>query len=219
VLALLFGACSYLALLKIQSSHYFFAGAPFLMLFALSVYDRALGPGPVQRKMLVRISVAGVALLVVVSVSILTYRPDALQRLTQLRAFDAEERPVREFVQRRVRPDQYVLFAGGGVPPTWAYWVSHRYPPPPFINADVRTIWALRNRPESVFNLLDNPRLALVQFDPDQVAEPRMDDPFGDSPVDALRMQEYLSRLQVAFVSFDGPMRGSGQAKYWSRQR
>ena len=42
VLALLFGACSYLALMKTQASHYFFPGAPFLFMFAVSVYARKL---------------------------------------------------------------------------------------------------------------------------------------------------------------------------------
>src|SRR5215831_4744822 len=43
VLALLFGACAHLALLKTQASHYFFPGTPFLFMFAVSVYEKRLG--------------------------------------------------------------------------------------------------------------------------------------------------------------------------------
>jgi hypothetical protein len=206
LLALLFGACSYLAVLKTQASHYFFPGAPFLMLFAVLVYDEALASSTLTPQLIRRGGVAACGLFGVLVLSAALYRPDAVGRLGALRDFDSTERPVREFVQAQVAPDRYVLFTGGTVASTWAYWISHRFPPPPFISADVKTIWMLRHRPEQVLAVVDDPRLVLVQFELDQIQHPRMEDTFGGEPGDAVRMGEYRDRIQQRFTPVSSPL-------------
>jgi hypothetical protein len=219
MLSLLFGVCSYLALLKTQASHYFFPGAPFLMLFALHVYDRGIGAEFVSsRSMRLGLTTAAAGVLALLLVSVVLYRPDALRRLAQVRDFEAEERPIREFIQANVDPAHYVLFGGGAYASTWGYWVSHRYPPPPFISDDVKTIWMLRNQPERVFAVLADPRLALVQFEPDEPVNPRLEDVFGDRPGDYERMAEYLLRVRHSFTRVSGPYAPlTADATYWLR--
>jgi hypothetical protein len=217
-LALVFGLCAYLALFKTQSSHYFFPGAPFLLLFALAVYGTLLQSEPARSRdeaaaasgarqspeAMLRLVGAGAVVLVLLVVSGVLYRPDAVKRFVQVRQFDADEQPFREFVQGRVDANHYVLFSGGALISMWGYWVSHRYPPPPFIASDVKTIWMLRHQPESVYAVLNNPKLVLVQFEPDEVSQPRLEDVFGDQPSDSARMAEFLRRVRLAFLPLQG---------------
>jgi hypothetical protein len=200
-LALIFGVCAYLALMKTQASHYFFPGAPFLFLFASSVYVVALKQSRTTRSRALQVG-SGVAALAVAAVaSVLIYRPAAAARLWSIRDFTAEEAPLREYVQARVPADRYVLFAGGGtVACTMGYWITHRYPPPPFINADVKTIYTLRTAPDEVFRVIEDPKLVLVQFEPDQLVRPRMEDVFGERAGDVSLMREYLARVGARFI-------------------
>lgn len=215
VLALMFGACAYLALMKTQASHYFFPGVPFLFMFAVSVYGRKLQEIQFSRRSLTLSALATALLMGTLAASVAFYRPDAAKRLISIKNFELEERPMREFVQSRVNPGDHVLITGGAIGSTWTYWISHRYPPPPFVTNCVKTIWALRHRPHEVFGVLDDPKLALVQFEMKQLEQPVMEDVFGDLPEDRAIMRDYLSHVRARFE----PVLGAPlQATFWQRQ-
>jgi hypothetical protein len=167
--AFVFGAVSLLALLKTQSSHYCFPGAAFLCLFSARVAVRAFS-GTAASKHALLLVTGGVAALALMLVSAWLYRPQALARLTTIRAFD-EERAFVDYVQRHSAPARPVLVVDNGV---LAYWVSHRYPNLPLLHTDVQTTYYLQVHRDALLAALRDPRLQLVEFNPEG---PAFDDP------------------------------------------
>jgi hypothetical protein len=214
VIELGYSLSAYIALLKTQASHYAFAGIPFLLMFAVAALEPYLlgttrrGAGRQGRKLV--LVAAGLAATMLAS--ILWYRPSTLQRLTTVRDYAAGEKPIRDFLQRHVAPSEFVLLT---TDTTHDYWVSDRFPPPPFINMDVKSIWYLRNEPERIYSLLDNPRLTVVQFDDYQVTAPRLEDDYPIVAGDAARMRDFRSQIESRFDRLDETLNGR---TFWKRK-
>src|SRR5262249_49950501 len=123
VLALIFGACSHIALLKTQASHYFFPGTPFLFMFAVSVYGAKLREIELSKSLILKFASVTAVAAVVLAASVVLYRPDAARRLTGVEDFAVQERDFRARIQSVVPSDRYLLVTGGELASTWTYWI------------------------------------------------------------------------------------------------
>ena len=212
-LALLMGALSYIPLLKTQASHYYFPGAPFLCLFGVMAVRAWFDARRyVPRATAIWGALAGAAALV--ALAGVSYRPDALRLFIEVRRFRAPEVELVAFIQQRVARDQHILALRSA---RLLYWLAHRYPPGPWIDTAEQTTWLFRRRPELLLDALEDPQLVLVEFDPDQLREPSLDDPgFGQRPGDREILAAFLTRLQASFSPLH---QGPSGYRFWGRRR
>jgi len=200
VLALTFGLFSYLVLFKGQASHYCFPGAPFFFIFSAAVFlisaSRFLKAASPRRIAAALFAMAAVLFLMALT-SVLLYRPAALKRFAMLRDYSDEQTYAR-FIQSYVPPGKHFLMF---VPydETYSYWVSHRYPPKPFVSIDEKCIWFFRNHPETVLAVLDDPGLMLVGFRPDKVELVDQTQSFGTRAEDIALWRRFEEKLRHAF--------------------
>jgi len=161
MLALLMGAFSLSALLKQQASHYVFPAAGFLSIYMAAVFDACRPKKQVFTPVLITIAIL---LAVMLPASVMLYNPRAIHRIARLADY-AREKELADYIQRQTGEDDLALFFKKG---TFLYWISHRYPAVPFVKLHVQETWLLKKQPELLSDALDNPRLTLVEFDPDQ---------------------------------------------------
>jgi hypothetical protein len=161
------GLAGLFPLWKTQASHYAFPGAGLLLVCAAIVFDRASGLRPRWRSQGPQLLAAMLALVVVSGV---LYRPAAVQRLAWPRSWP-DERQLASVVQSRVPDGQAVLSLGEGAR---LYWLAHRYPNWPVVNTQVQATRLIGERGAILLAALDDPRLALVEFDPGRLV---FDDP------------------------------------------
>jgi hypothetical protein len=190
VLILWMGAVSMLSLIKTQSSHYVFPGAAFLSFFIAETLYCWWKQN--KRSSLLLWIPAGAAILVFVSAWL--YSPSAMSRFFYKRDFSYED-SLTAGLQALTRPEDRVLFLHGGMA---LYWLADRYPVTSFISTDVQTTYLLFQQPEMLMTALDDPRLRLVEFDPQSVQ-------FDDSrflATDHHRklMDRFFRRLQERFA-------------------
>ena len=212
-LALLMGTLSYAPLFKTQASHYYFPGAPFLCMFGVMAMRAWLDAASfVPRPAVIRGALAGAAALVGLAGA--SYRPDALRLFVEVRRFAGPEAELAMLLQQHVPRDQHMLaFRSARL----LYWVAHRYPPGPWIDTAEQTTWLFRRRPELLLNVLEDSRLVLVEFDPDQLREPSLDDlGFGRRPGDREILAAFLARLQASFSPLH---EGPPGYRFWVRVR
>jgi hypothetical protein len=161
LLALLMGLCSLVALFKQQASHYVFPGAVFLSIFIADVFHEA---APLRRLHEHRLATftALAALIILLVGSVWLYSPQSCLRLVTFRDY-ADEDKLARLVQNRVAEGRpFLCFKKS----TLLYWVCHRYPPIPFLKLDVQETYVLRKDPGILENVLKNPHLEWVEFDP-----------------------------------------------------
>ena len=209
-LALLFGLSAAIALLKNQASHYEFPALPFFLFFAASLATQLFSVKQASRHAIF-VSVAVVGAL---ALSLGIYRPTAIARLFSLRNFEPVERRQEDIVARLSPPGSYILMTT----PTrtiWTYWITGRYPPPPFMAMDVKTIWTMRHQPDDFFHVLENGKLALVEFRLSQLDRPKLEDPFGEAPGD----KELMVRFHDILVrDFNLALELPNRQTYWVRK-
>jgi hypothetical protein len=192
------GVCGLVPLLKNQSSHYAFTGTAFLRVYAAIVGDWIAVESLARlRRFWVLASVAALSLCVVSGV---LYRPDAVARLWRRTSF-SEEDVLGRTIRQHVRADQFAIFLGHG---TRAYWPSGRYPNWPLVNTDVQSTYYVQHHAARLLRALDDPRLALVEFNPEA---PVFDDPqFARSPATTAFVREFSCRLSAGFARHDDVM-------------
>jgi hypothetical protein len=198
VLALALGVFAYGAILKTQAAHYCFPGAAFLSIFSAVVLTaQARLSARVRANGLLWTALGAAVLALVAVLSAYLYLPHSLKRLAQLRDFATEDDALRRLVWDRVPPGNQMLILTRWQSTRW-YWLSHRYPPPPFLNTAEQTVRYIRHHPSSLLGLLDVPGLALVGFNP---GEPEMDDlGFGSRPGDDELFELLRRRVERRFV-------------------
>jgi hypothetical protein len=165
-LALSMGLFSCIALLKTQASHYVFPSAGFLMLFSVVVFRACLElgkPFPIAPR---KLAIAAIVLGTLLPISGAAYRPDAVARVLTLVDWSDEDAQT-EFLQARVKPDEKVLFVTQRK--CRLYWFSKRRPAMKSITISVQSTYALLEHPEMLLDALDDPDLALVEFDPERL--------------------------------------------------
>jgi hypothetical protein len=155
------GACSLIALLKTQASHYTYPSAGFLMLFSVIVLRHCLVLGRPVRIAPKKLAIAALAVCTLFPISAVLYRPDVVKRVTTLSDW-SEEEVQREFVQARVAPDEKVLFVTQRK--CRLYWFSKRRPAMKSVGISVQTTYYLLKHPEMLLDALDDPDLTLVEF-------------------------------------------------------
>ncbi len=83
------------------------------------------------------------------------------------------------------------------------YWLAKRYPNIPFVYTDVQITYLLFQQPEMLTAALDDPRLKLVEFDPQNL---QFDDPhFLATEHHRNLIQRFSARLQERFTRLQDP--------------
>jgi hypothetical protein len=194
-LLLALGSSGLAALLKVQASHYAFPGAAFLLIFAAVVSDRrAEARFAGNPYTMVRL---GAAVAAACLVSVLLYRPEALARVYTVRSFP-DETPLRSRLQSLVRADQRAIFFDEDLR---LYWIADRYPDWPVLGTATQTTWYVEHHAADLMRALDDPRLAVVAFDP-------LSTSFGDrdflrTPAVRAFLRDFRSRLEAGFARRD----------------
>ena len=156
------GLVSLLPLLKTQASHYAFPGGALLLCFSAVAIDQWMRSVHMTRGFRVLLAATGLASVVLVG---LIYRPEALAAITRTQNYD-QEQSLKTAIGQLVPPDRRAIFLTRG---TSLYWVTERYPPWPILNMDVQTTYTIGRQGGDLLKALDDPRLALVEFDPKAV--------------------------------------------------
>lgn len=215
-LALLMGSFSYLVLFKTQASHYYFAGAPFLCFFAVTALARSAELARGAARATMRVGLLAVALCLLGTSAVLyaaRLRPGTFGVFAPARVVRPADSELVTFVHRRVPPDRQLLAMHD---PMRVYWLTHRYPPGRLIHTAEQSTWLFRRAPRTLLDVLDEPRLVLVEFDPEQVHDPWLDDPtFGARPGDREILAAFHERLRRDFLSVDGAPAGY---QFWERR-
>jgi hypothetical protein len=184
------GLAGLFPLWKTQASHYAFPGAGLLLVCAAIVFDRASVRHPQRGS---RRPLLLAALLVLVVVSGVLYRPSAVRRLAWPQPWP-DERRLASVVQSRAPEGQAVLSLGEGAR---LYWLARRYPNWPVVNTQVQTTRLIAERGGVLLAALDDPRLALVEFDPGQL---EFDDPaLFETPGARAFVADVAARLAARF--------------------
>lgn len=194
-LLLLMGTVSLLPLIKSQASHFAFPGAAFLLLYSVVAFDVLAKSSAVARRRL-NPGLAGGAVLALV-LSGLIYQPETVRRLTGMRSY-ADEVQLGATVAALVPPGRHAIFFGDGLT---FYWLSGRYPNWPILHTDVQATYLMSKKPESLLSALEDPNLALVEFDPCQRE-------FGDgrffaAPAGQSFLEALHARLRAGFQRDD----------------
>ena len=195
-LVLWMGGVSLLSLLKTQSSHYVFPGAAFLSFFIAQTLYCWWTRKPTRPAFPAWIPAAAAALLLI---SAWLYSPAVFARLFHKRDVRAEEQ-IAARLQTLARPGDRVLFLEGGMS---LYWLAKRYPVVPFMHTDVQATYLLFQRPDILAAALDDPRLTLVEFDPQH---PQFDDPhFFETEHHRTLIALFSKRLAERFTPLRDP--------------
>lgn len=197
LLALCMGGASLLALLKTQATHYVFPAAGFLLAFAFRAFELALRSRPGGRA---RPPAWGAALLLgLLALSVLLYKPAALRRLVSLADYGHED-GVAELVDRYAPAGGRAFFHRDAM---LFYWLARRAPVVRFVNSNVQTTWYLGRDPAGWLCVLGDPRVQLVEFDPESRS---YDDPlFLDRAANRALAEAFARGLAQHFQRVDAP--------------
>jgi hypothetical protein len=194
-LLLALGSSGLASILKLQASHYAFPGGAFLLIFVAVVFERWADAGyDGNPRTIVRF---GAAVSAACLVSVVLYRPGAVARVFTVRSF-ADETPLRSRLQSLVRADERAIFFDEHLR---LYWIADRYPDWAVLNTDVQTTWYVEHHAADLLRVFDDPRLAVVEFDP-------LSTTFGDpdflrTPAARAFFRDFRSRLEAGFARRD----------------
>lgn len=93
----------------------------------------------------------------------LSYRPDAWRLFLPGTVPSAADSSLARYVHERVPERGTALFFRSS---TYLYWISHRYPPVPYLNLDVQTVHSLSSDPRTLLTAPGRDDLFLIEFDP-----------------------------------------------------
>lgn len=195
-LVLWMGFLSLLSLFKTQSSHYVFPGAAFLSFFIAQTLGCWWRLDFRHKTFPLWIPVSAVVLM---AVSAYLYKPAVFGIFSHKRDFSEEAR-LASRLQTIALPDDRVLFLHSG---KTLYWLADRYPNVPLVDTDVQPTYLLFHQPELLTEALDDPRLKLVEFDPQN---PRFDDPrFLETEHHRNLINRFSEQLQERFTRLLDP--------------
>lgn len=190
-LLLCMGLVSLAPLVKTQASHYAFPGAALLLCYSavvLAEWGRAHGFA--RPSIVAAVGVAGAACLLSAAV---LYRPGTLTRFLTVQRY-SDEPGLTAALGRLIPPDKRAIFFTRG---TALYWIADRYPPWPVLNNDVQTTYAVSRRGAQMLKALEDPALALVEFDPRAVLIG--DERLATSEAGRRFLADFRSRLIAGF--------------------
>ena len=161
-LALLLAIFACVPMLKTQASHYFFQAAVFFSIHLAFIVDQWLGQYEARYKqvpyklMLLGCGVVSVLLLV----SLLLYRPNAIARFVTIKNYQNEEQ-AGAFIREQAGPNGRVLLFDNAM--SLYYW-SDRSPNVPFIFTEMQTTYYLESHPNTYGQALADTSLKFVLF-------------------------------------------------------
>jgi hypothetical protein len=168
VLAFFMAFASYVALLKTQASHYCFPGAGFFSIFIAAVWLR-----PQERETRVRFArstaIVAAPILLLLTVSALSYRPNVFFRFLEWRDFHEEEL-LGARVREQLLPGAKGLFVRNG---SFLHWVTGVEPASPLVSFDVQATYFVERNPDALLNALNDQSTGIVEFNP---ADPGFED-------------------------------------------
>jgi hypothetical protein len=122
----------------------------------------------------------------------------------------AEETLIRSAIERIVPAGEPAIFLSGG---TRFYWLGDRLPNWELLNTDVQSSYRFRTNGDELIAAFDDPRLTVVEFDPDRV---RFDDVgFADSEEGRHFVRAVTCRLDSGFDRRDDVL---PWAVFWVRK-
>lgn len=161
-LALLLAGFGCVPMLKTQASHYFFQAAVFFTIHLGFIADRWLTQYETRHRRvsyrLVFMAGGGMALLLLIS--LLLYRPRAIQRFVTLADYEAEAQ-AGDFIRELAGPRGHVLLFDNAMP---LYYLSDREPNVPFIHTEMQTTHYIKSHPNTYAQALADTSLKLVIF-------------------------------------------------------
>lgn len=191
--SLALGLSALLVLSKNQASHYVFPAAGFLCIFMAMTWTAFAETHRRGRRILMTVALVGGVLA---ASSLALYRPSAIRRLFTVRDYSHETELARQ-LQMLVPENQTILCMSHPLP----YWLAHRYPAIPVLATHAHFAHLLRQNPRLLLDALDDPRLALVEFDPGwtQFRAPVL----KNDPVAQRQLQEFSEALTQRFRTIE----------------
>ncbi|GAB2575986.1 hypothetical protein [Spirosoma areae] len=210
-LALFLAFFSCIALLKTQASHYFFQAAVFFVLHLGFIADQWLGLYEKRHQQLPTKFVVsmggGIGILLLISV--LLYRPNAVRRFVSLTDYAGEEQ-AGAFIREQVGPRSHALLIDNGMS---LYYLSDREPNVPFINTEMQTTHYLESHPNAYAKALADTSLKLVVFGN---RSSLVDDSTAlTKPSNVYALRQLRTGLQTHFVPVKNPR---FPLAYWVRK-
>jgi hypothetical protein len=109
-----------------------------------------------------------------------------------------DETPLRSRLQSLVPADQRAIFFDEHLR---LYWIAGRYPDWPVLTTDVQTTWYVEHHAADLLRALDDPRLAVVEFNP--LSTSFTDPDFLRTPAARAFFKDFRSRLEAGFARRD----------------
>ena len=209
-LALILAAFASLAILKTQASHYFFPAAVFLSLHLGFMADQWLTHQFPQRQGATRrLVLAGVIAGLLMTGSLLLYRPSAAKRLVSVADYSGEEQP-GAVIRQLTGSDGKALLIDNAM---MLYYLSDREPNVPFIHTEMQTTHYLKSHPDTYGRALADTNLKVVVFgNRSSIID---DSTTVNQPANAYALRQLRSGLKTYFV----PVKDSGLGlTYWVRK-
>ncbi|WP_332369466.1 glycosyltransferase family 39 protein [Spirosoma telluris] len=210
-LALLLACFACVTMLKTQASHYFFQAAVFFVLHLGFITDQWLTNYEARRQKvsyrLIVLSGGGLGALLLIS--LLLYRPAALNRLITIKDYRDEE-PAGAFIREKAGPMGHVLIFDNAMA---LYYLSDREPNVPFIFTEMQTTHYLESHPDTYGQALADTSLKLVIFGN---RSSLIDDSTAlNKPVNVHAIRQLRAGLQKDFVQVNDP---HFPLPYWRRK-
>jgi hypothetical protein len=210
-LALLLACFACVTMLKTQASHYFFQAAVFFVLHLGFIADQWLMHYEARRQQVSyrQVLLGGGVIGLLLLVSLLLYRPDAVKRLVTLKDYQ-EEASVGAFIREKAGPTGHVLLFDHAL---YLYYLSDREPNVPFIFTEMQTTHYLESHPNTYGQALADTSLKLVIFGN---RSSLIDDSTAiNTPVNQYAIQQLRAGLQKHFVQVQDPR---FPLHYWRRK-
>jgi len=202
------GLFSFIPLLKVQASHFVFPGAAFLSIYIAYVFDQWISEKRGLRGRAILMSMT-IAVSLTLCLSVYLYRPNAFKRFFTIKDYSQEE-TLKHVVQRLVPKDKKVIFFRDSV---FLYWLCDRYPNLPFFNFDIQASYWIEEHPNTFLNVLNDPDLVLVEFNPD--SPDLYDRLFLQKAKNRVLMGQFYELLKTHFVVYDA---GIAPYTFWVRR-
>lgn len=161
-LALLLAFFACVPMLKTQASHYFFQAAVFFSLHLGYLTDQWLIEYEIRyRQVPYRLlALGGGGLGLLLTISLLLYRPGTLKRFFSLADY-SNETQIGDFIREKAGPNGHVLLFDHAM---YLYYLSDRAPNVPFIFTEMQTTHYLNSHPDTYQRALADTSLKFVLF-------------------------------------------------------
>lgn len=197
ILLLCLGIFPLVLLFKLQAPHYLFPGAGFLSIFIAVV----IGHITETRQRRIFVIMGSLALLSMLMMSVLLHSPKRLDLSNLLRLRDySREKEISSIINKYVPRGENAIFFRDSA---FLYWITRRYPNIPFLWFDNFATYAMKKSPELLLDALSDPRLALVEFNPESLGLYDMKEIFLKNTDNQVILEEFYGKLRTHFTALE----------------